>query len=275
MKHIRQSSQEHTSGSFYVTKDMPGLTPAIYLGAVLRLPISDSVEELFSVSRGTNLSNLKKDPSEPSGIGSPGRCSAPRQALPLYMNQASLQHDVRPEFAKNLYRVRIAIHRDAARVQPCRYQPLKESLQLRLRILGDPVLASHNHVSPGIHQRNKAAGAVQKCPVKDEMVAFRQAQRRRWSCLPYTVIDHIVKLPGAIYTLFHQLSDRVTFNNPKPKPFPLFSAPSGSVPPPARVPAGVTIPALLPFSIMPISPKNARAPRTKFFWPCYILLRSN
>jgi len=100
--------------------------------------------------------------------------------LPLYMNQAPLHHDIRPELPENSYHVGIAIHRKAMRVKSSRYRPLKEFMQLRLRILGDTILTSRNCVSLGIHQGNKAAGTVQKCPVQDEVLALSQVQHRRW-----------------------------------------------------------------------------------------------
>jgi hypothetical protein len=176
------------------------------------------------------------------------------------MNQASLYHDIRPELAENSYHIRIAIYRKAMRAQSSRYKPLKEFLQLRLRILGDTILTSRNCVSLGIHQGNKAAGTMQECPVQDEVLTLPQVQHGRRGNLFQVIIDHPVKLPRAMVALVRQLSGRITFNNPEPKPFLLFSVP-GSLNAPAspatRVPTRATEPTLFSFSIMTISPENA------------------
>ena len=105
MEHIWQSSQEHTPSSLDVAEDVPGLTPATYLRAILYLPISDRFEKLVPLSRGTNLGNPKEDFSEPPPVGSHGGATTPGQALPLYMDQTPLHHDVRPELPKNSYHV--------------------------------------------------------------------------------------------------------------------------------------------------------------------------
>lgn len=259
MEHIRQSSQEHTSGSFYVAKDVSGLAPATYLGAILALPVSDRAKKHISVYRVPNLGNLEKDLSEMSGVGGFRRSATPGQALPLNVDQASLHHDTRPESAENPYHLRVAIHRKAVRAQAGRDQRLKELQQLRLGILRDTVLTSHNRVSLGIHQCNKAAGTAQECSVQDEVPALLQIQggwRRR---LLQLVIDHTVKLPLAMVALVRQLSGRVTFNNPAFKPCLLFGVLCSLIAPasPAtRVPTRATEPTLFSFGIVTVSPEN-------------------
>jgi hypothetical protein len=257
MEHIWQGSQEHTPGSFDVTENIACLTPPTYLGAILTLPVSDRAEKHVSVCRGPNLGNLEKDFSEPPGVVSPGRYAAPGQALPLYMNQAPLHHDIRPELSENSYHFGIAIHRKAMRVKSSRYHLLKEFMQLGLRILGDTILTSRNCVSLGIHQGNKAAGTVQECPIQDEVLALPQVQHGWRGHLFQIVIDHTVKLPRAMVALVRQLSDRITFNNPEPKPFLLFGMPDSLIAPATRVPTRATEPTLFSFSIMTVPPENA------------------
>lgn len=257
MKHIWQSSQEHTSGSLDIAEDMPGFAPGVYLRAVLNLPISDGTKKLVSVCRGSNAVNLKKDFSEPPGVGSFGRSTAPGQALPLYMDQASLHHDIWPELAENPYHIRVAIHRKAVRAQTSRYKPLKEFQQLRLRILGDTVLTGYNHVSPGIHQGNKTAWAVKECPIQDKLLALPQAQHGLRRCLFHMVIDHTVKLPRTMSALARQLSDRVTFDHPAPKPRLLLGVPGSLIVPTTRLPTIRAEPTLFSISVPAIFPENS------------------
>jgi hypothetical protein len=259
MKHIRQGPEEHTPSSSDVTENVAGLTPIAYLGAIRTLPVSDRAKKHVSVCQGSNLGNLEKDLSEPSGVGSFRRGAAPGQALPLNVDQASLDHNIRPELSDTPYRLRVTVHGKAVRAQPSHYQRLKELQQLRLRILGDIVLTSHNRVSLGVHQGDKAAGAAQECPVKDEVTVLPQIQGGRWGRLLQLVIDHTIKLSRAMVALVRQLSGRITFNDPAPKPLLLLGVLSSLIAPTApttRVPTRATEPTLFPFGIMTVSPEN-------------------
>lgn len=273
MKHIWQSPQKHTSGSFNVTENVAGLTPAAYQSAIFTLPINDRGKKHISVCRSLNLGNLEKDLSETAGVGSFRRSAAPGQALPLYMNQASLYHDTRPEFLEDHYHLPVAVHGETVGAQASRYQGLKELQQLRLRILGDTILPRHNSMSLGIHQSNKAAGTVQKCPIQDEVPASIQIQGGWWERLLQLTIDHTIQLPRTMVALVCQLSGRITFNDPELKPLLLLSMPS-SFTPSKRVSARAAKPTLFSFGIMTVSPENIRAERTEFFCS-YYYLRSN
>jgi hypothetical protein len=259
VKHIWQRSQEHASGSFDITENIANFTPPAYLGAKLTLPLSDRANKHVSVCRSSDLGNQEKDFSEPAGISSSRRYTAPGQALPLYMNQAPLHQDIGPELPEDSYHIRIAIYRKANWVKPSRYQLLKEFMQLRLGILGDTVLSRHKQAGAGIHQGNKAAGTVQERPIQNEVAALSQVQSGWRRHLFQVVIDHTIKLPRAMVALVRQLSCRITLNNPAPKPFLLFGllgrwiAPAS---PAARVPTGWAVPALFSLSTMTVSPEN-------------------
>lgn len=107
MEHIRQSFQEHTAGSFDVTENVSGLTSPTYLGAVFTLPVGNSVEKSVPVCQCSNSGYLEKDFSKLSGIGSSWGDTAPRQALPLHMNQTSLHCNLWPEFTDDSDHIRI------------------------------------------------------------------------------------------------------------------------------------------------------------------------
>ncbi len=259
MKHIWQSSKKHTSGSFDITENVAGLTSTAYPRAILTFPVNNGVEKSVSACRGLNPGNLEKDLSEPTGVCSFRRSAAPGQALTLYMDQASLYHDIRPELAENLYHLRVTIHGKTMRTQTSRYQRLKELQQLGFRILGDSILTRHDRVSLSIHESNKATGTVQEGPVQNEMLALSQIQGGWWRRLLQLVIDHAVKFPLAIITLVCQLSGRKTFNNPAPEPLLLFVVPGNLITtasPTIRVPTRTTEPALLSFGIMTVSPES-------------------
>jgi hypothetical protein len=260
VKHIWQSSKKHTSGSFDITENVTGLTSTAYLGAIFTLPVSYRAKKHVSVCRDPNLGNLEEDLSEPPGISSFWRSATPGQALPLNVNQASLYHDIRPEVSDNPYRLRVTVDGKTVRAQTSRYQRLKELQQLRLRILGDAVLTSYNPMSLGIHQGNKTAGTVQECPIQDEVLALPQIQGGQWWRPLQLVIDHTIELPTAIVALVRQLSGRITFNNPAPKPLLLFGVPGGLIAPTSsarRVSTRTAEPALFSFGVMTVSPKNA------------------
>lgn len=255
MEHIWQSSQEHTPGSFDVTENIPGLRPPTDLGGILTFPVNNSVEESVPVCRGLNLGNLEEDFPEPSGIGGFGRGTAPGQALPLYMDQASLHNGIWPELTDDSYHIRVTIHRKAKGTQSSRNQTLKEFQQLRLRIFGDTVLTSYNHAGSGIHQGNKAAWAVQERAIEDEVLAFSQTQYWLGYQIFQMIINHAIKFPRAVSALAHQLSNRVTFHNPQPEPFLFFGSSVDFITPATRVPTRPTEPTLFSFSIVPVSPK--------------------
>jgi len=260
VKHIWQSSENHTSGSFDITENVAGLTPTAYLRAIFTLPVSYRAKKHVSVCRGSNLGNLEEDLSEPPGISSFRRGATPGQALPLNVNQTSLYHDIRPELSDNPYHLRVTVDGKTVRAQTNRYQGLKELQQLRLRILGDAVLTSYNPMGFGIHQGNKTAGTVQECPIQDKVLALPQIQGGQWWRLLQLVIDHAIEFSTAIVALVRQLSGRVTFNNPAPKPFLLFGAPGGLIAPTSsarRAPTRTTKPALFSSGIMTVSPENA------------------
>lgn len=207
MKHVWQSSKEHTSGSFNVTEDVASLTSAAYQNAVSTLPGGYRAKKLVSVSRGPNLGNLEKDFPKLSGIGGFRRSATPRQALPLYMDKTSLYHDLSPELSDSLYYLWVAIHGKAVRVQTTLNKGFKEFLQLKRRILGNTILTSYNCASLGIHQRNDTTWTVQECPVQYEMPALRNIVRSLRSRSFQTIIDHLVKLPPSMPALACQLSD--------------------------------------------------------------------
>lgn len=260
MEHIRKGSQEHTSGSFDITENISLLTPATYLRAILSLPFSDRAKKRVPVFHGPNLSNPEKDFPERPGVGSPGRYAAPGQALPLYVNQASLHYDIRPELSDNPYYIGIAVHRKALRVQSIWYQLFKEFPQLWLRILGDAVLPGYKRVTLGIHQGNKATGAMKESPVQDKVIELSQAKPGLRRSLLQIMVNHTVKLSRTVSTLICQLSGRITFDNPSSKPFLLFGLPGNliiSAVSAIRVPTKVTEPTLFSFCIMTVSPENA------------------
>jgi hypothetical protein len=267
MKHIRQSSKKHTTGSFNVTKNMPSFTPAKYLGTESNFPFYNITEKLIAVCRCTDPGDLKEDISQPPAVDSPGRYAAPGQALPLYMDQTALHNNIRPELSNDSNYIGIAVHVKASRVQSSLFQTFKEFQKFRFGILRHTILSSYKHVCLGFHQSNKAMRSMQKCPIQDKVPTLLQVPRwcRRHLC--QTIIDHTIKLPWAKTALGCQLPDRITFNNPESKQL-LFFGTNGLITPSSptiRVPTRSTEPTLFPFSTMTISPEYFCTERTPFF----------
>lgn len=258
MKHIWQSSKKHAASSLNVTEDMPSFTPDSKLRAEFSFQLNHSVKKHDPVRRGLDLGNPKENFSQPAGVGGPGRCAAPGQALPLHMNQTSLHYYTRPDIADNAHYGAVTVYGEAMRVQARPFQTCKVLGKLWGRIFGNTILASYKLVCLGIHQGYKVMRPVQKCPIKDEMMVLPQVQNRLWRRLYQIAVDHTIKLSRAIAALVCQLPDRITLDNPKSKQLLLFGIDNLVTPafPAGRVPANSTEPALLPFEIMTVSPEN-------------------
>jgi hypothetical protein len=259
MKHIWKRSKEHAAGSLDVTEDMSSFTPDSDLRAEFSFQLSDSGEKHVPVRWGLDLSNLKEDFSKPTGVGCSRRCAAPGQALPLYMNQTSLHYDVRPDLADYSHCSAVTVYGEAMWIQTRPFQTYKELRKFWERILRNTVPTSYKLVSLGIHQGNKAMRPVQECTIKNKMMILLQVQNRFWRCLFQIVVNHTVKLPRAIAALVGQLPDRITLDNPKSKQLLLFEIDDLDTPafPATGAPTNTTEPALFPFDIMTVSPKNA------------------
>ncbi len=130
MEHIWQSSQKHDSGSFDIAEHLACLSPEAYLRAVSVFPISDRLQKVVPLGLAANVEHLEKDLSKLSGVSGLGVAPAPRQALPLNVDQASLDCDVRPELPEDFYYMGIAIDGKTARMQSVPAQPLKECQEL-------------------------------------------------------------------------------------------------------------------------------------------------
>jgi len=265
VKHIWQSSQKHTPGPVDITEDVTGLRPLAYLRAIFGLPISDSAKKHISLCWGLDLGNLEKDLPEPPSVGSFGRNAAPGQALPLYVDQTPLQHYIWPKLSENSHHNAIPVHCKAAWRQSRLFQTFEELHQARLVILRYTILSRYKHMGTSIHQGNKTTRAVQKSAVKDEVLTPTQAQHRRWRWLFQLAAYHVVKLPCTVFTLAHQLSYRVTFDNPQFEQILPSSMLGLFTTPPIRSPARLTKPPLFPSSVVPVLYELLAAVRTEFF----------
>jgi len=257
MEHIWQSSQQHASGAFDIAEDLTVLRPASYLGAVFTFPIPNSIEKPLALCVAFNSCHLKEDLSQLSGIGRFGRSPAPRQSLPLDMDEASLDCDTRPELTQGIYNIGITINCKTTRAQPLLHKRSKEGHELGLRAFREGVSTGYDLGMLSIHQGNEAARAVKESPVQDEVLALPQAKPRLWRRLFQIVVNHTIKLCRAVPALVRQLSNRITFSKPKPEPLPLSCAPCPGIAPAKRLPARGTKPALLSVSIVTISLQNS------------------
>lgn len=254
MKHIRQCSYKHTSGSLDVAEDVSGFMPVIDHRAILAFPFDDSFKELITVCQCVNPGNLMEYLPQLTGVGSLREATAPGQPLALNVDQAPLNCDFRPELPEYLYHVGITVHRKARWLQSSRNQVFKEQFQLRLRALRDTVFPCYKRMGTSIHQGHETVWTMKESTVKDKMPILPQAQYWRWHPFFQLVIYHTVELSQAVFTLICQLSRGVTFNNPKPEPFILLPICSLSTPP-AGPAARRTQPALFPFGISTIFPE--------------------
>jgi hypothetical protein len=267
MKHIGQSSDEHTAGSFDVAEDMPSFTPGSDLGAEFSFPISNCFKKHITVGSGLDFGDLKEDFSQVPGVGRSGRSATPGQALPLNVNQAALYDGIRPEPADYPHHRPVAVYGEATRVQPGLFQTGEVPGQLRGRIFRDTVFTSYKRVCFGIHQSYQAVRPVQECPIKDEMMVRRQIHNVFWRRLLQIVVDHTVKCPLAMAALCGQLPDRISFNDPEPEqcPFPVTSSFLPLTVAAKRALARRTEPTLFSFGIMAVFPQYLCTEGTVFF----------
>jgi len=180
MEHIRQGSQEHASGPFYVAEDVARFGPITYLGAVLKFPFPDELEELIPIFLGMDLGHLEKNLPELPSIGGLRDIAAPDQSLSLDMDKATLHSHTRPEALGHVGQVRVAVNDEAEGAQTPLFQTFQECPELRPRALGDSVLAGDECMRPRIHQRHKATRAMNKRSVQDEVLVLLQARDGLW-----------------------------------------------------------------------------------------------
>ena len=253
MKHIWQSSQNHTSGAFNIAEDPSGFRLAVYQVAVFAFPFGDANKEFITVRHCSNRSHLKENASQFSGIACFGRRSAPGQSLPLNMDKASLDFDIGPECAQHTHHFRVPVNCKALWAKPFVCQTIKEGRKLGHRALRGRVFACHNLVRSGIHQRNEASWTMQKGTIQDKMPTLSKRQERWGWGLLQIVVDHAVKLCRAVLALIGQLPDRKPLNDPSFEPLKFPASLCRRI---APANGSLTIraePALSPISVVAIS----------------------
>ena len=265
MKHIRQSSQKHASGSLYITEDLTGLRPAANLQTIFAFPFPDGHKKPVPLCLASNRGHLKKDFSQLLGIRRLGESSAPGQPLPLDVDETALDRDTRPKLVQNVYHVWVTIYCKATRAQSVPDKTIKECRELGLGVFRDRVLPGHSLAILSIHQSNKTAWAVKESAVQYQVLALSQAQQRLRRSLFQIVVNHTIKFCRAMFTLARQLSNRITFGNPESEPLSLSCTPCRGIAPAKGLPASRTKPALLPISIMTVSLQNFGTVRAVFF----------
>jgi hypothetical protein len=257
MEHIRQSSQQHASSSFNIAEYPTYLRPMVHQVSVFTFPVCDIIKKLVAIGLASDRSYFKKDDPQFSGVGCLRGSTAPSQPLPLNMNEASLDDDVRPEVAQYIHNLGIAINGKTSRAKTVTHEAFEEGHQLGNGAFRDRVLAGYNPVQIGVHQSNETSWAVQEGTVQDEMLASGQTRPALWWRLYQIIINHTVQLCWTMIALAGKLSNGVTFNNPAPEPLSLFGTFSRRITPAGRLLAGWTKPALLPIKITAISLQNS------------------
>jgi hypothetical protein len=253
MEHVRKSSQKHAAGAFNITEYPASLRPVVHLVAVSAFPVRNVFKKLVAACLGSDGGHSKKDSPQFSGVARLGRCPAPGQPLPLNVNKASLDDNIRPELAQHINDLGVAVNCKANWVQPFTHKAIKEGLKLGYGAFRDGVLTGHNLAQTGVHQSNETSRVVQESTVQDKMLALSQTNASRWWRLFQVVVNHTVQLGRAVLTLAGKLSNGITFNNPASEPLPLFGVFGRRIMPAKRLLAGWAEPALLPIRIVAIS----------------------
>jgi hypothetical protein len=198
-----------------------------------------------------NLVYLEKDAPELASMGGLWRCPAPRQSLSRDVYEAPLDHSVRPDRAKGLRHLGIAIDGEATGNQSLLLETPKVSQQLRLRTFRDTVLTGHDGVCLRIHQGNDCPGAMNERSVQDKVLAAAQVCFRHR--LFQAVTEQTVQFRGAMSALAGQLPDGVAFDYPTPEPFPLIGVLRPGIMPAERSSARLAKPPLPTIGVMAVS----------------------
>lgn len=218
MKHIRQSPQEHTTCSFNVTEDMTSFMPGADLRAVRCFPSRDQSKKGITLGYGIDFGYRQENLPEIPGIIGSGRHPAPGQPLTLDMDQTTLDSHFGPDILKRPDYMRVPINRETARLQSIKSQLCQEAPQLLRRVLRYSVLTGYELVIARIQQGHQALRTVQESAIENKMPELPPMYWRLGSRLFQVFVYHFIKLPCAVFALMHQLSDRVSFNYPQPKP---------------------------------------------------------
>ncbi len=265
MEHVWQSPQEHAAGALDVAEDPPDLLPGTYLGAVLVLPGSDEVEKCFPVRQSCDFGDLEEDIPQLTGMQRLWGDPAPAQALPLDMNQATLDDRIRPERPENLDYLSVAVHGEAAGMQALVHHRLEERTQLRSGVLADVELSPHQRVSLPVHQDDDAVRAVQECPVEEKISGGLRLQGRRWRRIGKEAVDQAAQLPPAVPALKGQLAYRIPLHYPSSEPLHLSHASRRGVAPTERMSASAAETPLSTIRIAAIPQGHIPTLRTVFF----------
>ena len=265
MKHIGQSSQKHTSGSLNITKYATDFRPTPNLRTVFGLPFPDIQEEPVPLCLVLDRGYLEKDFSQLTGIGRFGECPAPGQSLPLNVDKAALDYDAGPEVVQNAYHGGVTVYSKAARAKSVPDETIKERCELGFGIFRQRVLSSHNLAVLSLHQGNETTGTVKESAVQHKVLVSLKFQRWVLWILFQIVINHTIKLCGAMFTLVRQLPDRITLSNPKPEPLSLSCASCRRITPTSGLQTRWTIPTLFPISVMTVPLQYFGTERAVFF----------
>ena len=187
-------------------KTRPVSFPGAHLCAVPVLPGRDKVEKCVPLRRGGDPGDAEEDSPQLAGMGRLRGVSAPDQPLPLNMDQAALEDRIRPERSDNPDHLRVAVHGEAAGTQALVHHRLEERTQLRSGVLADVELSPHQPVGLPVHQDDDAAGAVQECPVEEEIPDGLRLQGRRWGRIGEEAVGQAAQFPLTVPTLEGQLA---------------------------------------------------------------------
>ena len=95
-EHVRQGRPEHTTGSLEIAEDPALLRGTGKLATVAAFPTVELRKKAIAIGRCMERHDLEKEASEVSRVGTFGMPPAPTQALPLEVDQAALNDDLRP-----------------------------------------------------------------------------------------------------------------------------------------------------------------------------------
>ncbi len=194
-----------------------------------------------------------------SGIGGLRTCPAPCQTLPLYVNQATLNHHAWPELTQGTHNIRITIDSKALRLQTLLHKVCQKNGKLSFRTFRNRISAGYDRMSLGVHQGNKSTRPVKKSPINDKISALPQKLPGPRRSLLQIIVNHTIELPRAVSAPAGKLPGRITFSNPEPEPLSLFGASGCRVCPTDGLPTGRAKPSLLSIRIVAISLQNSGA----------------
>ncbi len=217
LKHVGQRLDEHRSRGSEIA--LHPLTPVRgeHVCSIVAIPGTPISEESSSVRIGAYLQHTPEQGAQSLRIDALGMGAAPALALPLDVQQAALNHNVRPRRAEHALELRVAVDGGRDRAQTSTLQ-LATHLQHRPFAFFDAKESRDHGIRRSVDEHHDSnPTTIQKGAVHDDMPMPRQIPVFGGRVIE-PIPDHLTHLPRTQTALLAQLTNRVSMADPTREP---------------------------------------------------------